>query len=396
MQISIIFTNSSNFLLCQRKNHRKNRQILKKDIQIPGRGSKISGKKKMKFFLEQVGCFFGYLYYHQITNKVKLNQMDVMKKKVIIGSLFIAALGIYSCQKSENNAGSDLSSNLEIASAEVMSTQLAEVSSADVQSVSVEKFDVSGQAFCLDQGRLNWRMDGLGPVHFGIPHIDSCATVTVSGTTFPKVITIDYGTGCTSHHGHVKSGKIIINLSDTITNEGAIQTIQYENFAVDSTEIELTATLKNLGKNVSGNWVIEKSYEQTISTNGETSKQTVTESIEWVSGFETSDKSDDVFYKSGSGSITLNDTLTYNRIITKPLLIDRSCGFIKSGTIELVKNGVTVVVDYGDGTCDNVATVTTDGVTEEIDLTHSKYNSDSLFGQHCKGYGHKGGKGKGH
>jgi len=42
--------------------------------------------------------------------------------------------------------------------------------------------------------------------------------------------------------------------------------------------------------------------------------------------------------------------------------------FPVSGTISKVKNGVETVVDYGTGTCDNVATVTTNGVTTTIKL----------------------------
>lgn len=49
-----------------------------------------------------------------------------MKRKVVIGYLFIAAVGIYSCQKSDNTAVSDLSSNLEIASADVTTDGVTE------------------------------------------------------------------------------------------------------------------------------------------------------------------------------------------------------------------------------------------------------------------------------
>ncbi len=44
-----------------------------------------------------------------------------------------------------------------------------------------------------------------------------------------------------------------------------------------------------------------------------------------------------------------------------------SCRFIKSGSIEIqVGEKSPIVIDYGDGVCDNKATVTKDGETREI------------------------------
>jgi hypothetical protein len=111
------------------------------------------------------------------------------------------------------------------------------------------------------------------------------------------------------------------------------------------------------------------------------------ETITWISGFETTDKEDDIYYKSGSGTLSINDTLTYSRTITTPLLYDKSCEYIISGTVELYKKGNTVVIDYGDGTCDNIATVTTDGTTEEISLKSHEFDKHGTFRHHCKGFG---------
>jgi hypothetical protein len=157
---------------------------------------------------------------------------------------------------------------------------------------------------------------------------------------------------------------------------------------MDSIKIDLIASLKNLGKNADGNWVIEKRYTQTITKNGETYKRSNIGTIEWISGFETTDKTDNVYYVSGSGSVVLNDSATYIKTITTPLLFDAGCEFIKSGVIELNRNGSISVINYGDGTCDNVATVTTDGTTEEINLHSNKFKAGGKFGKHCHGFGY--------
>jgi hypothetical protein len=323
-----------------------------------------------------------------------------MKNRIVLGCLLVLFFGFQACQKSANTTDSvsSLSTNLKAAVADVATTNATVTSSVDVQSVSVEKFDGSTPAYRFDGGRPDEGFGapglpgGFGPVKFGVPHIDSCVNVTVSSSSYPREIVIDYGTGCTDRMGHTRKGKIVIDISDTITNAGATQTLTYQDFYVDSIKIELTESLKNLGKNSAGNWVIEKKSDRTITRNMDKSVESSVESDEWISGFETTDRTDDIFYESGSGSITINDTATFSKNIAKPLLVDRSCEYIKSGIVVLTKNSNTVTIDYGDGTCDNKATVTINGTTEEIELRGCKFREGGDFGKHCPGFGYKGPK----
>lgn len=317
-----------------------------------------------------------------------------MKRKIIYVTIIGLAAGLFSCQKSDNLKNeSSLATNLSTAVAEVVGNQTSFVTTAVEHSLSVESYNNRATVNLLGGGGFEGSGFSWGHNHlkFGVPRVDSCATVTVSSNTFPKEIVIEYLKGCSTHH-HDKYGKVIINLSDTITTEGAVQTISYQDFYMDSIKIDLTASLKNLGKNVAGNWVIERKYTQAITKNHETYVRSNTETVEWISGFETSDKTDNVYSVSGSGSVVLNDTASYKKTITTPLLFDAGCDYIKSGVIELIRNGVVSVINYGDGTCDNKATVTTDGTTEEINLHSNKFKDGGKFGKHCHGFGN-GGKG---
>lgn len=306
-----------------------------------------------------------------------------MKKLMFLSSLAIALINFQSCQKSDKIDASvtDLSTNLNAAVAEVVNTTVNTASVEDVQSVSVTKFDGMGLGM----------HGGLGFGSFHLPKISSCATVTVSSATFPKEITIDYGTGCADHRGLIKKGKILVSMTDTLVNAGATETITYQDFYIDSMKVELSGSIQNLGKNDQGNWVIKSKLIQTITKpNGDKKSEEFDETIEWLKGFETTDRIDDSYYKTGTGSINLNDTAVYSRTITKALLFEGSCHFIVSGTVELNKNGSVVVLDYGDGTCDSKATVTTVGTTEEIDLFSTRFGEKGKFGKHSHGFGGHG------
>ncbi len=55
--------------------------------------------------------------------------------------------------------------------------------------------------------------------------------------------------------------------------------------------------------------------------------------------------------------------------ITTPLIYKRGCFYPVSGTISIETDGEeTKTIDYGDGECDNLITVTIGDVTEEIEL----------------------------
>ena len=318
-----------------------------------------------------------------------------MKRKCVVGFFMLLLIGFVSCQKNNDWSGKNLATDLQTSVAEVVGIQVGNITSGTEQSVSTELFSGNSPAYIISErgdmgsfGMPGWHFSEADHLRFGVPHLDSCVTVSVSSSTFPREIVIEYIKGCSTHK-HDKSGKVIITLSDTITNAGAVQTIVYQDFYIDSIRVDLTATVKNQGKNTSGNWVIEKSYVQTITKGDEVAVRKNSETQEWLAGFETADRSDNVYYLSGSGSITINDTAKYSRTITAPLLYDSSCEFIKSGIIELTRNGNVTVIDYGDGTCDDSATVTAGGTTEVISLHSNRFREGGKFNGECPGFGEK-------
>jgi hypothetical protein len=329
--------------------------------------------------------------------------MLAMKKMMMLGMTIVTLMGIQSCQKdevanqTEEGTNAALTTSLTAAVTEVATTQVTEASTEDIQCVATEKFDgtdadaqIKGTKPARDaHGKF---IDMGMPMKFDIPHISSCATVTVSSSTFPKEMTVDYGTGCSDGHGPKKAGKIIITMSDTLVTAGSVKTITYQDFTIDSMKVEMSAVIKNLGQNSDGHWIMAINADQKITRkSGKLVHEVYNDTTEWVQGFETTDKADDIYYKTGSGTMTINDSLVFSRSIIKPLLTDKSCDYVSSGIVELYRKGNTIVIDYGDGTCDSKATVTTNGTSEEIDLYTTKFKKNGHFGKNKQdGFGGKG------
>ncbi len=219
-----------------------------------------------------------------------------------------------------------------------------------------------------------------GPHQFFGMHFPSCATVTVNGEDFPKEIIIDYGDGCTGRAGLEKRGVITLHMTDTITSPGATYTITFEDVSIGNRHLEKTATITNAGLNSEDQWVITSQW--VLTSTRESGGETVvvireySETKVWISGFETPEIQDDIFTKSGGGTIMVNDELTYERTITDDLLLNRQCMFPLSGVIEITRKGEAMSIDFGEGECDNIAVVTKDGESEEIELISGRFKKE--------------------
>ena len=92
---------------------------------------------------------------------------------------------------------------------------------------------------------------------------------------------------------------------------------------------------------------------------------------ETIAGYDTwFNWEDNVFVVTGSGSTTFPNGDTFSAEITTPLEFKASCktSIAVKGILSITKNEATAVIDYGNGDCNTLVTVTKDGVTEEIDL----------------------------
>jgi hypothetical protein len=70
------------------------------------------------------------------------------------------------------------------------------------------------------------------------------------------------------------------------------------------------------------------------------------------------------------GEWTVSDADTvYSISVTQPLMGNLKCEYVVSGLMDIDKNGLGIVVDFGDGTCDNQVTlIYPNGESESLEL----------------------------
>jgi hypothetical protein len=198
-----------------------------------------------------------------------------------------------------------------------------------------------------------------------------CAVVTESSSTFPKTVTIDYGTGCVDANGRTKKGKIIINVSGDMRVAGSKRTLTFDNFYINEIKIEGSRNAENTGPNTAGNMVVKVTGDITASNSEFTRSRSFTRYREWVSGISTCEISDDEIHVTGSGKaigrrgIEIPHTIT-EKIVLKP----GQCKYPLSGKVDIGGKRRGVILNFDNGSCDNVAEATTKrrNNTYQIDL----------------------------
>jgi len=203
----------------------------------------------------------------------------------------------------------------------------------------------------------------------------SCPAVTVDpvGPNFPKTITIDFGEiGCEGPEGNVRTGKIIIFISGRHRTDGSVKSVSFENFTVNGFKVEGTKTITNMGRRDNGNiyWKIQVEGAQITSPEGLTFQWESVREREWVTGENPPlPFINHVYEITGNTNGVNRFQKEFSVTVQTPLVVKMNCRFIVQGSVLIqIAGRPDAILDYGDGTCDNIATITVNGETKRIRL----------------------------
>ncbi|HNT20234.1 MAG TPA: hypothetical protein PKL70_07400 [Saprospiraceae bacterium] len=187
----------------------------------------------------------------------------------------------------------------------------------------------------------------------------SCPTITSTAPkgSFPNTVTIDFGSGCLSPSGRYHAGKIIIEQSDSMHHAGAVRTTSFTNFYVDSLVMKNgTITLKNEEIDEEGNLTFTRQVSNLAMTSPRGTLVTnALHTRTQVKGGGTPNRHDDAWKITGESQCTVDEEVKFSTLIKDALVLRGDCPFIVAGLEEVTRNGRTVLVNYGDGTCDRIA-----------------------------------------
>ncbi len=292
-----------------------------------------------------------------------------MKNKIL---LFVTLLSITFFIGCNNEPEKDVVNSQTISTDDTVVNSEIDATVDDVSSIAEDQFDF--QKSLVAKTSLNAKTE-YGGMKSMLP---LCATITSVLTNDTWTRTIDFGTqGCALPNGNVLKGKIIISFSKNFNTPTKTITYKLEGFYHNGKLIEgsktITHELKVSDLLATIHPVTTHSIDVKITyPDGKIYSRTGTRVREMVEGFTTMTNWEDNVFKVWGYHLTIfPNGSKYNCIIKEvPLLIKMSCKmpFPVSGIVNIEKNNATATLDYGNGDCDKLATITINGVSKEIIL----------------------------
>nr|WP_294775447.1 hypothetical protein [uncultured Flavobacterium sp.] len=272
-------------------------------------------------------------------------------KNLVLGVTL--SMFILSCSKDESNSTSTELSDAKVSAKIDMATE-------DVAKIAEDQFAL--QANPGAGKNSDFQTQALPP----------CATVDIqlTATTWTRTVTFD---NCTLPNGNVIDGTIIV--SGSLNFDTPSHTISYSfvDFHHNDILIEGNRTIvrsfQSTATLAAAHPVANMSIDMTLTfPNGNVYHREGNRVREMIEGFDTPMVwADNVFSISGSWTTTF-PAGTRTSTITTPLRVEADCPHIVSGVVTTVGTNNTATLDYGNGDCDNQATLTINGTTTTITL----------------------------
>jgi len=229
----------------------------------------------------------------------------------------------------------------------------------DISDQVADKGDLSGLRMEEDQSLL----------------VDNCAIITIDTSanvspSNPDTLIIDFGSGCTGSDGKLRAGKIVVSATGKYREAGTVVTIRSLNYSVDGNVVSGFKKVTNNGTNANGQPTANVHVDGSVAlaNNGGTITRLADHDWTWTAGYQTPYLlADDEVSLSGTSSGTGPNGSAWSTVINVPLLYKRICHQIVSGTITITPATTPeILVDFGQGLCDNTLTATINKKTYTI------------------------------
>jgi hypothetical protein len=193
-------------------------------------------------------------------------------------------------------------------------------------------------------------------------------TITPNGDGSGSIL-VDFGESCTLNNGAVASGQVSISYG-SVQNGTRQITYTYQDFTYNSHEVLGGGTVVRNLENSNGNpqSVLNSDITVNFANTDISAARILTKTREWIEGVGSGVWTDNVFLITGSWNTSFTNGLTRSGEVVTPLRREATCPYFVSGSLAITQNAFDGVLDYGEGTCDNIATVTIAGQEFTIQL----------------------------
>ncbi len=181
----------------------------------------------------------------------------------------------------------------------------------------------------------------------------------VMNDQWPKTILLRFGAGCADNTGRVRAGNIQMIFSGYFFYPGSVITIKPLTYTVNGVKVTGTKTITNVSTG--------SLYKYTsVVTDGTVTLDSIMVSfisnttLTQTSGTATlGDVTDDIFKITGTDSLVYPGGIGASIVVNEADALERQveCPWIGKGKALVTVNGVSATINYGNGICDDSATI---------------------------------------
>jgi hypothetical protein len=271
--------------------------------------------------------------------------------------LFILFLAV-SCDTNDGISESETSSTIQTETADILEIETIE-----------ENIDDMIESLSFDIDQVDLLKNNNSKLYISPHQIPECAIVSASISDNTLSLILDFGDGCKTEFDNVLTGKILIMISRNSDEDKKLIELTLENFTFNDRLIEGTITkerIKPIDESPSYS-LIQKDLKITWENESYSTIKS-DRKREWIQGSDNLIWSDNVYLITGSSMISQKNRKTKTVLITEALRREAFCKNIVSGKLEITIGENSSFLDYGDGECDNLATLTIGDIETIIEL----------------------------
>ena len=238
---------------------------------------------------------------------------------------------------------------------------------------------------------------GIFGREYGLDTAQRCFTVRIERPNaprpFPVIVTITFPqSGCVGPDGRVRRGQMRTTYTNRLMVPGAESITTFLNYSVDSVTVGGTYKVKNIVDPIqiaifppqyNHKWLVTVVGGRLGYPNGNVVEWNSTKTIEQIEGSHTISIIDNIFKITGNANgVTVRRTgmtgpsvsTWWNSETIEPLFKRVTCRWIVKGKIRTIRRNLSntspwvAVLDFGNGTCDNIATLNINGNVRTITL----------------------------
>jgi len=280
------------------------------------------------------------------------------RQKLTLGIIAIALLMLVftSCNESDTIIEEPTSEAIDLKAAET---------EAEIDKVSDETSAIIEEAFLMEEFPET-------KSNSTDRYLPDCVTITIVIVQNMKTVTIDFGEGCELRNGNFVSGKIIMEYERDPEAASKMITYSFEDFYFNRKKVDGGGSILRERSNENGNPQSTKTFDVTVTWPDNTfANKNGVKVREMIEGQGTFAWGDNVFLITGNWEFTRRNGTVLSANVVEALRRELACKFLVSGILELKKNENNALLNYGDGECDDLATVSINGGEErEIHLSN--------------------------